>query len=79
MQVYNELLYNVDTSRGAPMGRANIGTKIQEGSGKRIYRRRVYLPLDGAYGKGGAYWGCGVPLYVEFTLDKSYVNFFRKE
>lgn len=26
----------------------------------------------------GAYWGCGEPLYVEFTLDKSYVHFFRE-
>ena len=63
-RIYNELLCKVDTSRGAPMG--------------RIYCRRVYLPIDGAYDKGGAYWGCGAPLYVEFTLDKSYVNFFRK-
>ena len=63
--------------RGAPMGRPSIGDRSGV-TGQRIYCRRVYLPIDGAYDKGGAYWGCGAPLYVEFTLDKSYVNFFRK-
>lgn len=76
-RIYNELLCKVDTSRGAPMGRPDIGDRSQI-TDQRIYCRRVYLPFDGAYDKGGAYWGCGEPLYVEFTLDKSYVHFFRK-
>lgn len=76
-RIYNELLCKVDTSRGAPMGRPSVGDRSQI-TGQRIYCRRVYLPIDGAYDKGGAYWGCGEPLYVEFTLDKSYVRFFRK-
>ena len=76
-RTYNELLCKVDTGRGAPVGRPNIGDRSQA-TGQRIFCRRVYLPIDGAYDKGGAYWGCGAPLYVEFTLDKSYVRFFRK-
>lgn len=76
-RIYNELLCKVDTRRGAPMGRTNIGDRPQV-TDQRIYCRRVYLPIDDAYDKGGVYWGCGEPLYVEFTLDKSYVHFFRK-
>jgi hypothetical protein len=71
-QVYNQIICKVDTSRGAPMGRSTVGTK-QDAEGKRIYCRRIYLS------NGGAYWGCGAPLYVEYTLDGNYVNFFRKE
>jgi hypothetical protein len=77
-QVYNRLLKKLDCSRGAPMGRPNIGTK-DDAEGKRIYCRYVPLVYDGAYDRGGAYWGYGAPLYVEFTLDRSYVNFYRKE
>ncbi|GAB6013602.1 hypothetical protein [Viscerimonas tarda] len=77
-EIYNQLLYDVNVQYGAPMGRSNIGTK-QDAEGKKIYCRRVYLIYDGAYDRGGAYWGCGAPLYVEYTLDKSYVAFFRKE
>lgn len=76
LQVYNELIGKVDCSLGAPMGRPNIGTK-ENIVGKRIYCRHVPLVYDGAYDRGGAYWGCGSKLYVEFTLDKSYVKFKR--
>ena len=37
-----------------------------------------YVPMrDGAYDKGGAYWGIGSPLRVEYTKDLSYVKFYR--
>jgi hypothetical protein len=75
-QIYNQILCEVDSSRGAPMGRPDVGER-KDVEGKRIYCRRVYLIYDGAYDKGGAYWGCGATLYVEFTLDKSYISFFR--
>ncbi|KAA6302813.1 MAG: hypothetical protein EZS26_000983 [Candidatus Ordinivivax streblomastigis] len=75
-QIYNQILHKVNCQWGAPMGRLNVGER-KEVEGKRIYCRRVYLMYDGAYDKGGAYWGCGAPLYVEFTLDKRYVRFFR--
>lgn len=77
-QIYSQLLHNLDCRRGAPMGRPDVGSQA-DATGKRIYCRRVYLTCDGAYDKGGAYWGIGAPLYVKFTLDKSYVEFFRKE
>ncbi len=77
-QVYNELIGKVDCRRGAPMGRSNVGTK-EDANGKRIYHRHIPLVCDGAYDSGGAYWGCGTPLYVEFTLDMSYVNYYRNE
>lgn len=78
LKVYNELIGKVDCSRGAPMGRPNIGTK-ENIVGKRVYCRHVPLVYDRAYDRGGTYWGCGAPLYVEFTLDRTYVNFYRKE
>mgnify|MGYP003623421098 CR=1 FL=1 len=80
-EFYNVLVCDVDFSRGAPNDihiRVNIGDK-RNAKNKKIYCRRVPLPIDGAYDKGGAYWGIGAPLYVEFTLDKTYVKFFRKE
>lgn len=75
--VYKQIICGVDLRRGAPMGRSNAGTAALA-AGKRIYRRRVPLVYDGAYDRGGAYWGVGTPLYVEYTLDKSYMRFFRK-
>lgn len=77
-EVYNSIICMVDSRRGAPMGRADIGDR-KSVEGKRIYCRKVPLTYDGAYDKGGVYWGCGSPLYVEYTLDKSYVHFFRKD
>jgi hypothetical protein len=71
---------------GAPMGRSNIGirpTTITSGPHCRIfkknqvkvYRRRVHL--SEGYDIGGAYWGIGSPLYVEFTKDLSFIEFKR--
>lgn len=78
-EVYDSIISKVDVRRGAPIGRPDVGSKIiMSGPTQRIYCRRVPL-YDGAYDKGGAYWGCGLPLYVEYTLDKSYIHFFRKE
>lgn len=77
-EVYDSIICRVDCRYGAPMGRANIGSRSFV-EGQRIYCRKVPLIYGGAYDKGGAYWGCGSPLYVEYTLDKSYVRFFRKE
>ena len=77
-EVYDSIICMVDSRRGAPMGMANIGDR-KSVKGQRIYCRKVPLTHDGAYDKGGAYWGIGYPLYVEYTLDKSYVRFFRKE
>ena len=59
------------------MGRPDIGTE-QDATGKKIYSRLIPLPIDGAYDKGGAYWGIGDPLYVDFTLDMKYIRFHRE-
>lgn len=32
---------------------------------------------DGAYDKGGAYWGLGKQLRVSYTKDLTYINFYR--
>jgi hypothetical protein len=74
LDVYKEIICEVSTKFGAPMGRCSIGTRP---SSKRIYKRRVPLICGGAYDKGGVYWGCGAPLYVEYTLDQTYIHFFR--
>ena len=87
-QAFHQILRKVDTSRGAPMGRSNVGKQpvtVTRGRNGRIckcdqvkvYQRRVSLPYDGAYDRGGAYWGIGKPLYLRFTKDLSYVEFFR--
>lgn len=88
-QAFNQILHKVDTRRGAPMGRPNVGTEpviVTRFNGRnvrtckcdqvKVYQRRVAL-YDGAYDRGGAYWGIGRPLYVRFTKDLSYVEFFR--
>ncbi len=75
-QVYDTLINTVGTIYGSPRGRENVGSR-KSVKRKQIFRRRVFLIYNKAYDKGGAYWGMGDPLYVEFTLDKSYVRFFR--
>lgn len=84
----SEIITQVNSKYGAPMGRANIGTQpitVTRGRNCRIckvdqvkvYQKRVRLIYDGAYDAGGAYWGIGAPLYVRFTADLSYVEYFR--
>lgn len=73
-QAYDLILCDVDCRRGSPMGRANVGEKPTD---KRIFNRRVPLIYDGAYDKGGAYWGMGKELRVEYTSDLTYIMFYR--
>ncbi|MCD8261136.1 MAG: hypothetical protein LUD15_06300 [Bacteroides sp.] len=75
-QVYNQIICEVNCRYGAPMGRGGTGTDKPD-KDKKVYCRRVYLN-SGGYDRGGAYWGFGSPLYVEYTLDRSHVRFFRK-
>ena len=52
---------NVNSKYGAPMGRReSLGNGI---SPVKLYCERVKF-YDGAYDKGGAYWGAGTNLYV---------------
>lgn len=85
------VITEVGTSRGAPMGRSNIGytppTIQSEKKGEffakkqtKIYDKRVPMcSCCGAYDIGGAYWGYGKELRVRFTADLSYIEFYRKE
>lgn len=83
----SEIITPVSTKYGAPMGRANKGKEpitITSGRNNRIvkknqtkvYQKRVRLDYGG-YDSGGAYWGIGSPLYVRFTKDLQYVEYFR--
>jgi hypothetical protein len=83
-----DIVTNVSCKYGAPMGRANVGKPpITITSGKncrivkknqtRVYEKRVPF-IDGAYDIGGAYWGAPENLYVRFTKDLSYIEYFRK-
>ena len=44
---------------------------------KKVYDCAVPMSSDGAYDKGGAYWGIGAQLRVEYTKDLKYVRFYR--
>jgi len=80
-QAYNELIYRVDTSRGAPKGRMDKNTHVTVKNKKCVYGqlfdRAVYLSLG--YDKGGVYWGMGPQLRVTYSLCLSYVKFYRIE
>jgi hypothetical protein len=71
---YDEILYRVNTQRGAPMGRFSNNENEKPVSTK-IFDRQVILSQG--YDKGGAYWGTPSNLRVEFNLDLTYVRFYR--
>ncbi len=73
MRTIDLIIYKINCSRGAPMGRPNVGTRPKD---KRIYD--CFVPMsDCAYDKGGAYWGMGTPLRVAYTKDLTYIEFYR--
>lgn len=74
MKTIDKILTKVNCTYGAPMGRHNAGG-ISTFCNKRIFNCRV--PMNGAYDKGGAYWGLGNELRVSYTKDLSYINFYR--
>ena len=74
--ILKQIVFNVNCSRGAPMGRSDVGFAPTG----RVYDR--YVPMDrsdSAYDIGGAYWGLGARLRVSFTKDLEYVKFYREE
>lgn len=77
MRTIDKIITRVDTSRGAPMGRPDIGEPPLPFE-CRIYDCRVPMSSDGAYDKGGAYWGIDKELRVLYTKDLSYIHFYRK-
>jgi len=72
MKTIDKIITQLDCSKGAPMGRSNKG---QAPANKSVFNCKV--PMNGAYDKGGAYWGIGSELRVEYTKDLSYINFYR--
>lgn len=80
-KMIQKVVYDVDGSRGAPMGRDNVGKRPTDGT--RIYDAEVPLSGDGAYDAGGAYWGNNPDskegrLRVSYTKDLSYIQFYRE-
>ena len=73
MRTLDKIITNVDCSRGAPMGRMNVGSPVNK---ERVFDCQV--PMCGAYDKGGAYWGLGTPMRVSYTKDLSYIRFYRQ-
>jgi len=72
----SKIVCDVNCKFGAPMGRSNKGVKPSNPKVK-IFDRKVPMS-ESAYDKGGAYWGIGAELRVEFTKDLSYVKFYRR-
>ncbi|WP_291599216.1 hypothetical protein [Bacteroides sp.] len=76
LNVCNEILHPIKDNGDAQRGRENVG-RLEDVNGKmKIYSRKVQL--TNGYDKGGAYWGQEGELYVDFTLDKSYIYFHRE-
>ena len=87
----NKIINKVDCRRGAPMGRSNVlpqkysivdigaphGFIVVGGVSMRIFDCAVPMS-EPAYDKGGAYWGIGNQVRVQYTKDLSYILFYRK-
>lgn len=88
MRTLDKIIYKVSCKYGAPMGRANIGSypaALTYGKCCKLYKKqtkvfdcKVPMSADGAYDKGGAYWGIGKELRVRYTKDLEFIQFYRK-
>ncbi len=58
---------------GAPMGRRDRSQGEMIG---KVYLRRIRLN-SGGYDRGGAYWGCGVPLWYAEDSEGEGGIYFR--
>lgn len=63
-------LSKLNCSRGAPMGRRSYHEDLDpETFNGRVHL--AYVPfVDGAYDRGGAYWGCPANLYRAYFYDR---------
>lgn len=75
MKTIDKIIDKVDARYGSPMGRPNIGVRPVDGT--KIYDCKVPMSSDGAYDRGGAYWGLGPQLRVSYTKDLRYIHFYR--
>jgi hypothetical protein len=93
MKTIDKIIDKVNCKYGAPMGRPNVTPQAYSivelavgdflacpisKQSKRIFDCAVPLSSDGAYDKGGAYWGLGKQLRVRYTKDLTYIEFYRK-
>lgn len=92
MKTIDKIITKVSAKYGAPMSRGNVtpakfnivkiaDTKYlcvnQDNTGaKQIFDCAVPMS-DGAYDKGGAYWGLGKQLRVQYTKDLTFIRFYR--
>lgn len=76
-EAFAKVLANVDCSKGIPNGRQNVGLLEQIGD-RKVYSREIKLNPVTYTDRGGAYWGPGDPVFVDFTLDLSYIYFHRE-
>jgi hypothetical protein len=76
MYAISKIVSKVDCKYGAPMGRGS-NLPSEKPNNKKIFDRKVPMSSDSAYDKGGAYWGLGRQLRVEYTKDLTYVRFYR--
>lgn len=74
MRTIDKILTKAYSKYGAQMGRQNVGTRP---TNKRVFDCAVPMSADGAYDKGGAYWGIGNQLRVSYTKDLTYIEFYR--
>ena len=73
MRTIDKIITAENCKFGAPMGRDDIGEK----GNKKVFDCAVPMG-NGGYDRGGAYWGFGNQLRVEYTKDLSYIHFYRR-
>lgn len=84
MRTIDKIITKVNSRFGAPMGRINVGdrrfdTNLQKmvpNTDKKVFDCAVPM-VNGGYDRGGAYWGLGRQLRVQYSKDLSYVWFYR--
>ncbi len=91
MKTIDKIIDKVDSRRGAPMERSSVFPQkytivdigshhkhiVIDNKSKTLFDCAVPMS-DGAYDRGGAYWGIGNQLRVEYTKDLTYIKFYRK-
>jgi hypothetical protein len=87
MRTIDKIITKVNGRYGAPMGRSNVIPEPSETiNGKphykivgKVFDCKVPMCNDGAYDKGGAYWGIGSTLRVKYNKDLTYIEFYRSD
>lgn len=69
----DKIITKLNCQYGAPIGRSNKGERPDN---VKVFDCAVPMS-EGAYDKGGAYWGIGKQLRVKYTKDLSYIEFYR--